>query len=61
MKKQHKSSRIIKLQFFYGVPLKGYVGLIYFWRTIGLQCYHSLRIMYLAYYVFGESRPSASN
>ena len=27
-----------------------------FWRTIGLHCYHSLRITYLAYYVFGKSR-----
>ena len=27
-----------------------------FCRTIVLQCYHSLRITYLAYYVFGKSR-----
>ena len=27
-----------------------------FWRTIVLQCYHSLRITYLAYYVYGKSR-----
>ena len=28
----------------------------FFWRAIGLQCYRSLRIMHLAYYIFGKSR-----
>ena len=27
-----------------------------FWRTIVRQCFHSLRITYHAYYVFGKSR-----
>ena len=27
-----------------------------FWRTIGIRCYRSLRITYLACYVFGKSR-----
>ena len=35
---------------------QSYFSYSHFCRTIVLQCYHCLRIAYLAYYVFGKSR-----